>query len=249
MQGCVNYFSEQLGKVCGTDMACLPNDDTVETLNKLPSNEEGMAELRKTVRENAETAVNTFFEQFQKDTTVAACVSAQQPTTSNGKPLRSAKSLGTDVFNTAKQIAYIGAENRALRALESKVAELSRKQSIEESRQNCLNMYKVESKPKDGEKNYSYIRSVSYEQDVRSCHVCRMQQVCETGGESKAAAAAKMAAGGSTLGAATGTMFNAGWGTAIGGAIGLVGGIIGGMATGGEKDFCQEIESCEDVNM
>ena len=103
--------------------------------------------------------------------------------------------------------------------------------------------------PKDSKSNYSYIRSVSFEPSTRNCHVCRMQQVCEEGGESKASAALKAAAGGLSAGASAGTMINAGWGTAIGGVVGAVGaGVLGGMS-GGKKEFCQEIESCEDINM
>ena len=52
-----------------------------------------------------------------------------------------------------------------------------------------------------------------------------------------------------SAGAAAGTMINAGWGTAIGGIVGAVGAGIGGAMSGGEQEFCQEIESCEDINM
>ena len=76
-----------------------------------------------------------------------------------------------------------------------------------------------------------------------------MQQVCEEGGESKASAALKAAAGGLSAGAATGTMINAGWGTAIGGIVGAVGAGVLGAASGGKQEFCQEIESCEDINV
>ena len=240
MQGCVNHFSEQLGKVCGTDMACLPNDSTVESLMELPTDEAGFAELRATVRDNSAVAVDEFFKQFQQDMMVTACMDSQKP---QGK-----KGLGDTVFTSAKMIAKIGAENRALRALETKIAELSRQQDLEEAEENCYNTYKVET-PNKSDKNYSYIRSVSFEPSLRNCHVCRMQQVCETGGESKATSAMKAAAGGLSAGAAAGTMINAGWGTAIGGIVGAVGAGIGGAMSGGEQEFCQEIESCEDVNM
>ena len=73
--------------------------------------------------------------------------------------------------------------------------------------------------------------------------------MCETGGESKAAAALKAASGGLTAGASMGTMASPGWGTLIGGAVGAVSmGVMGAMA-GGEKEFCQELENCEDVAM
>lgn len=240
MQGCVNYFSEQLGKVCGTDMACLPSDTTVETLMNIPTDEQDMYALRATVRDNSAAAVDAFFEQFQKDVTVSACMDSKKPAGRH--------SLGDTVFNSAKMIAKIGAENRALRALETKIAELSRQQDIEEAEKTCYSMFQVET-PQKSDKNYSYIRSVVFEPSLRNCHVCRMQQVCETGGESKATSALKAAAGGLSAGAAAGTMINAGWGTAIGGIVGAVGAGVGGMLSGGEQEFCQEIESCEDINM
>lgn len=240
MQGCINYFGEQLGKVCGTDMACLPSDDTVVGLTEIPEDEAGMVALRVQVRDNSKAAVDSFFEQFEKDITVAACADAKKP---SGR-----RSLGDSVFNTAKLIAEIGAENRAMRELESKIAELSRQQDIEEAEANCYATYKVE-KPEESEKNYSYIRSVSFEPSLRNCHVCRMQQVCETGGESKGTAGLKGLAGGLSAGAAAGTMVTPGWGTAIGGVVGAVGGLFAGRSAGGKEEFCQEIESCEDINM
>ena len=240
--GCVNYFGEQLGKVCGTDMACLPSDSTVESLNTLPSSETQMTALRQTVRDNAANAVDEFFKQFEKDKTVAACRDSQKPA---GR-----QSLGDSVFNGAKIVANISAENRALRALESKVSELSREQDLETARKACLSTYQVETPDtKSKKKNYSYIRSVSFEPNLRSCHVCRMQQVCEVGGESKGTAALKSAAGGLSGGAAAGTMVSPGWGTAIGGVVGAVGAGILGASSAGKQEFCQEIESCEDVNM
>ncbi len=240
MQGCINYFGEQLGKTCGTDMSCLPADDTVMGLTEIPESEQDMVALRVRVRENSKAAVDEFFKQFEQDKTVAACSDAEKPKGRNN--------LGTSVFNTAKLIAEIGAENRAMRELESKIAELSREQELEEAEKNCYATYKVET-PEEGKKNYSYIRSVQFEPALRNCHVCRMQQVCEVGGESKATSALKSAAGGLSAGAATGTMVSAGWGTAIGGIVGAVGGGLLGMASGGKQEFCQEIESCEDVNM
>lgn len=242
LQGCVNHFSTQLSAVCGTDMACLPNDDTVLSLQKTPTDEQEIIALREQVRANASSAVDAFFDDFEKDITVSACLDSKQPAGSRKK------SMGSSVFNSAKMIAQISAENRALRALETKIAELSRKQDLAEAEKNCKTTYAPE-KPKKGEKNYTYIRSVNFEPALRNCHVCRMQQVCEVGGESKATSALKAAAGGLSAGASAGTMVNAGWGTAIGAVVGAVGGGLLGAASGGEKEFCQEIESCEDVNM
>lgn len=240
MQGCLNYFGEQLGQVCGTDMSCLPMDDTVAGLMEIPGTESELAQLRVTVRDNSKKAVDEFFKQFEKDMTVAACQDSKKPA---GR-----SSLGTTVFNSAKLIAEIGAENRAMRELESKIADLSRKQDLAAAEKNCKTTYKPE-EPDKSTKNYSYIRSVSFEPSLRNCHVCRMQQVCETGGISKGTAGLRGLAGGLSAGAAAGTMVTPGWGTAIGGVVGAVGGLFAGKSGGGKQEFCQEIESCEDINM
>ena len=246
MQGCINYFGEQLGKVCGTDMACLPTDTTVESLVELPEDEEGLANLRKTVIANSDASVEEFFKQFEADKTVAACADSQSGATS--KKLKNKNSLGVSVFNTAKLLAKMSAENRNLRELDTKIAELARKKDLEEAKNICLKTYKPE-KPDDSKSNYSYIHTVSFEPSLRNCHVCRKQQVCEEGGESKATSALKGAAGGLSAGASIGTTVAPGWGTAIGGVVGAIGGGLFGSASGGKKEFCQEVESCEDINM
>ena len=245
LQGCINYFSDELSKVCGTDMACLPIDDTIPSLVGLPNTEEGFAALRKMVVQNSDNAVEEFFKQFEKDKTVAACSDLQSV---ESKKVKGRDSLGNSVFNSAKLLAKMAAENRNLRELDSKIAELTRKKDVETARQTCLKTYKPE-QPKDSKSNYSYIHTSSFEEATRNCHVCRLQQVCEEGGESKASAALKAAAGGLSAGASMGTMINAGWGTAIGGVVGAVGAGALGAAAGGKKEFCQEIESCEDINM
>jgi hypothetical protein len=242
VQGCINYYDDMLGRVCGTDMNCLPKSDIVLTMRTLPNTEQGLAELRDNVRQESKAAVANFFKQFESEATVAACKSAQQPA---GR-----SSLKDSVFTTAKMIAEIGAENRYLADLESRVAELSQQQDVEAARNNCLTVYKPEKKKSGDDKtSYSYIKSVSFEPSLRNCHVCRMQRVCETGGESKATSALKAGAGGLTAGASMGTMVNAGWGTLIGAVVGGAAGAVGGALSGGEQTFCQEIESCEDINM
>ena len=240
LQGCLNYFGEQLGAVCGTDMSCLPTDTQIASLVEVPETQADLAALRESVRANTQAAVDEFFVQFEQDKTVAACQDSQKPS--------DRQSLGDSVFNSAKMIAQINAENRSMRELESKIAELSRQQDLEEAEQNCYNTYQVET-PDKSSKNYSYIRSVSWEPALRNCHVCRMQQVCETGGQSKGAAGLQAAAGGLAAGASAGTMVSPGWGTAIGAVVGGVGGFFAGRSAGGEQEFCQEIETCEDINM
>ena len=241
LQGCTNYFAEQLGSVCGTDMDCLPNDSTVLALKTIPDTEEGMIALREQVIENSKDAVEEFFKRFEKDITVSACKDSKKP---SGR-----SSLGSSVFNSAKLIAQIGAENKALTELESRIAELSRAQDLAAAEDNCYTTYQPET-PDKTSKNYSYIRSVTFEPALRNCHVCRMQQVCEKGGESEGQAALKGAAGGLAAGAAAGSSISPGWGTAIGGVVGAVGGYFGGKSSSdGIKEYCQEIESCEDINM
>lgn len=252
LQGCVNYFSDQLAKVCGTDMACLPIDATIESLTDLPDTEEGLLALRKSVVANSDAAVEEFFVQFEQDKTVSACADSQS-VEDNTKKVKGKTPLGSSVFMTAKLLAKMSAENRNLRELDSKIAELARKKDVEEAKEICLKTYKPE-KPEskfEDEKasNYSYIHTVSFEPSLRNCHVCRIQQVCEEGGESKATSALKAAAGGLSAGASAGTMISAGWGTAIGGLVGAVGAGVLGAASGGKKQFCQELESCEDINM
>jgi len=245
LQGCINYFSEQLSAVCGTDMKCLPLNKTVESLKKLPSSENGLADLRQKVIDGSDADVELFFKQFEQDKTVAACADSQSVP---NKKVKGKTSLADSVFNTAKLLAKMSAENRNLRELDTKIAELTRKQDIKTAEETCLRTYKKES-PDDSKSNYSYIKSVSFEPSLRNCHVCRVQQVCEEGGQSKAAGALQAGAGGMAAGAAMGTKINAGWGTAIGGAVGLVGGGIMGAMASGKKKYCQELESCEDINM
>ena len=240
LQGCLNYFGEQLGAVCGTDMSCLPTDTQIASLVEVPETQADLAALRESVRANTQAAVDEFFVQFEQDKTVAACQDSQKPADRS--------SLGDSVFNSAKMIAQINAENRSMRELESKIAELSRQQDLEEAEANCYNMYQVET-PDKSSKNYSYIRSVSFEPALRNCHVCRMQQVCETGGQTKGTAGLQAAAGGLAAGASAGTMVSPGWGTAIGAVVGGVGGFFAGRSAGGQEEFCQEIETCEDINM
>lgn len=241
LQGCLNYFGEKLNTVCGTDMNCLPKSNIVAGLTELPDGENAIAVLRNEVRAESMSAVSEFFVKLEQDKTVSACKDSQKP---SGQ-----RNLGDVVFNTARMIAEINAENRALGELEVKIAELSRKRDVEQARKVCLETYVVETSKNDSKESYSYIRSVSFEPDLRNCHVCRIQQVCEVGGESKASAALKAGAGAMSAGASAGTMVTPGWGTAIGAAVGLVGGGVMGYMSGGKETYCQQIESCEDINM
>lgn len=244
LEGCKNYYADLLGRVCGTDMNCLPNSALVASLTKLPSGEASRKRLFAKVEDEAQSALDKFFTQFDSEKTVAECRSSQQPKNSGRK------SLKDTVFVAAKQTAEVAAKARYDNDLRMKFAELARAEDIETARQECLTNYKVEKKPADAGKKdtYSYISRVSFEPKLRNCHVCRMQRVCETGGESKAASALKAGVGGLVGGASMGTMANAGWGTLIGAAVGGTIGAVGGALSGGEETYCQELESCEDIN-
>ncbi len=239
VEGCENYFAEALGRVCGTDMNCLPGSDIVAGLTEVPSNEK---ELKAQVRAESKKAVTEFLAQFDNERTIAACKSAAQPA---GR-----RSLKDSMFGIVRGIAEIGAENRYLAELESKLTQLKRASAVGTSRDWCLSTYAVEKKPKatDENKNYSYIKSVTFESSLCNCHVCRMQRVCETGGESKLQSALKYGGGLAATGASAGVLAG-GWGALIGAAGGALIGGVGGAMSGGEKDFCQEIESCEDIDV
>ena len=245
LQGCINYFSEKLTAMCGTDMACLPTVSSATSFNSVPADETERNALMAKIISESDAAVDDFFKQLEQDKTVAACVDSQ---TAQNKKVKGKVSLADSVFGTAKWVAKNSAEARNLRAMDSKIAELSKAESTEKARQNCLTTYKAE-KPNESKSNYMYIKSVAFEPSLRNCHVCRMQQVCEEGGESKASSMLKAAGGGLTAGAGVGTMANAGWGTAIGAVVGAAGGAAMGFFSGGKKKFCQEVESCEDINM
>lgn len=229
MVGCVNHFAETVGRVCGTDMACLPADGAIAAMTKSTDKVDW--------RTNVDAEVDNFFIQFEKDQTVAACAEATKPT---GR-----KNMGASVFNTAKMLAKVNAEQRAERTYIARIAELSRTEDSKSAAAACDALFTAEQDANTGNRSSNkagvWVVSAKFEPSLRNCHVCRVQKVCEEGGESKAQSAAKMAAGG----AAVGTAASPGWGSLIGGVVG----VVGGLFSGGEETFCQEIESCEDINM
>ncbi len=249
LEGCKNYYADALGRVCGTDMACLTGSKTVNSLTKWPTDSSNkQAEIEDRVKADARSDVGEFLARLETEKTIKECRSSQMPESSGRK------SLQKTMYGFTKLAAEAEAERRYMSDLQMKIVELSRKQTTEEARKNCLSTYKPESKPvltgeKDETKSYTYIKSVNFEPDLRNCHVCRIQRVCETGGEKRITSALKAGAGGFAAGASTGTMVSPGWGTLIGGAVGGVTGAVGGALSGGLEDFCQELESCEDVNM
>jgi hypothetical protein len=243
VQGCINKFSEDLGRVCGTDMSCIPEDPAITTLMsveeayelfKPEKDKDGNITGDLKWKQYAGAEVDKFFANLEKDATIGACAETQNPKTK----VKGKQGIGTSVFNTAKMIAKINAENRQYRALTSKLRELAKAADIAAARKACELM-------KEDDK----IDSVVFEPDLRNCHVCRTQEVCEEGGEDSMTGALKAGAGGMAAGASAGTMIAPGWGTAIGGAVGMLGGaLMGGLSSHKEK-FCQEIQSCEDINM
>lgn len=246
-EGCQNYYADALGRVCGTDMKCLSASTIVAGMTDVLTTAEEIKIYREEIKEEAANVIDDFFKKFDVDKTVAACKSAEQPAKAN------AKSTNERMFKATKTAALLMLEQRYNSEFDLKQIELSRKASTEAARSACLNTYKPEQKPvltgeKGETKSYTYIKSVSFEPDLRNCHVCRIQRVCETGGEKKATSALKSAVGGLSGGASVGTMASPGWGTLIGGVIGAAGGAVAGALSGGLEDYCQEIESCEDIN-
>jgi hypothetical protein len=243
MQGCINYFSENLGKVCGTDMSCIPEDPSITTLSSVKDaeamfrpavDEDGNSTGVLRWKEYADSEVDKFFANLELDSTIGACADTQNPNTK----VKGKQGVGRSVFNTAKLIAKINAENRQYRALTAKLRELAAAADVDEARKACEIM-----------KGDANIASAVFEPDLRNCHVCREQEVCEDGGEDKVTGALKAGAGGAAAGLGAGTMVSPGWGTAIGGIVGAVGGGIMGAMSSGRQEFCQKIQSCEDVNM
>ncbi len=257
LTGCVNQYAEKLAAVCGTDMACIPAADllvarddkgNVMDMSKwVDLQSETGVQLKAAVTKTADAAVDKFFAEFEKDLTLSACNDVYGKGSSK---VAGRKSIKDNVNVAAKMVARQSAENRATRELGLLMDELKAKEETNNARKYCLQKYKEEKKPTDADKkNYSYIRSVVYEPKLQNCHVCRVQQICETGGEKKATSALKAAAGGLSAGASAGTMVSPGWGTAIGGVIGAVGAGAIGAASGGKEEFCQELETCEDINV
>lgn len=263
LTGCINQFAEKLTNVCGTDMACIPTSellagvDTTKWVDlyapatKLAAGNAMSKISRSTdsvdakITQSVNAAVDKFFTDFERDLTLSAC---QDVYGKSNTKLKNRTSMIDGVNTTAKMIAYREAKNRALREYTRIMDDLKAAAETNRNHKYCLAKYKEENKP-DADGAISYIRSVSYEPDLRNCHVCRVQRVCEKGGESKTTSALKSAAGGLSAGAAAGTMVSPGWGTAIGAVIGGVGaGVMGGIS-GGEEEFCQELESCEDINV
>lgn len=260
MTGCIDRVSLVLGESCGSDMACLPSDDFVAGLSQIPADDDvtytyatqtddvvtftGIEGLRAQVRDNATKAVKEFFGKIIHDPRIVMCLRDKQ-----SDVVYEGETVAPDILGFAETVAETQAQARMLRDLELKIIELSRAQDVEKARETCLATYKVEAATAKENENYTRISSVSFEPSLRNCHVCRVQQVCETGGMSKLEGAAQGAMGGITTGASLGTMANAGWGTLIGGLAFGAGGAIAGASLAGEKTHCQEIESCEDINM
>lgn len=248
LTGCINQYAEKLTAVCGTDMACIPVSKLLPAVDKWTDLNTADGKKILANAENAsKTAVDEFFADFDKDLTLSAC---QDVYGKNPKKVKNKTGMQDSVNLTAKMIAYQAAKNRADRELASLMNELKIKEETDRNRKYCMKKYHEEN-PQEDEKegSYSYIRSVTYEKDLQNCHVCRMQRVCEKGGEKKSTSALKAAAGGLSAGASACTMVSPGWGTAIGAVVGGVGAGILGAMSGGEEEFCQELESCEDINV
>ena len=252
MQGCINQFAETVARVCGADMTCVPENPAITTarttaelrrLMQIPDNRN--RNIRVTAnnataqvapwRQFAITETDRIFSEIEQDAIIGLCAAPANPRLRNA-PGRAP--LGPSIFNTARMIGRIQAEDRQYRLLVARLAELARQEGEEAAREACE---ALASGPN--------VESATFEPALRNCLVCRYQEVCETGGQGRGAGAAQGAAGMAAAGASAGTMIVPGWGTAIGAAAGLVGGGIMGALASGRETFCQEIRTCEDVNM
>lgn len=240
MVGCINYFSEQLGNACGIDMECLgasPEIENARNIDALRELNRANSDGRTIMQEFAQRQVDEFFKQFEKDMTVKQCAGA----------------VGKNVFNTAKLVARMHAEDRLERQFLTRLAEESRKQSVEQARKNCEDTFaslKTSSSTEDmkGEKSGTWVLDAVFEPELRNCKILRRQKVCAVSGKTAGSNMLKGMAGGLAAGAAAGSMVP-GWGTAIGGAVGAFGGLFAGRAAGGERTECQDIDVWENINM
>ena len=246
LTGCINQFAEKLTAVCGADMTCIPVSKLLPAVDKwVDLNSTDGKKILANAESAANKAVDEFFADFGKDLTLSAC---QDIYGKNPNKIKDKTGMQDSVNMTAKMIAYTNARARADRELASVMNDLKIKEETDRNRKYCMRKFQQEQEP-DKEGSYSYIRSATYEPSLQSCHVCRMQRVCEKGGEKKSTSALKAAAGGLSAGASAGTMVSPGWGTAIGAAVGAIGAGVMGAISGGEEEFCQELESCEDINI
>lgn len=246
LTGCINQFAEKLTAVCGADMTCIPVSKLLPAVDKwVDLNSTEGKKILANAESAANRAVDEFFADFGKDLTLSAC---QDIYGKNPNKIKDKTGMQDSVNMTAKMIAYTNARARADRELASVMNDLKIKEETDRNRKYCMRKFQQEQEP-DKEGSYSYIRSATYEPSLQSCHVCRMQRVCEKGGEKKSTSALKAAAGGLSAGASAGTMVSPGWGTAIGAAVGAIGAGVMGAISGGEEEFCQELESCEDINI
>ncbi len=243
LTGCINQFAEKLTAVCGADMNCVPTSELLAGIDT--TKWANPRSFTTQLQESTQVAVDKFFDEFQKDLTLSAC---QDLYSKSSKKVKGRASTVDSLNTTARMIAYISARDRAERELSSIMDELKIAQEQDRNAKYCMRRYKTQAQ-EDKEGSYTYISSAIYEPDLRNCHVCRVQRVCETGGESKWTSALKAGSGGLAGGASVGTMVSPGWGTAIGAVVGAVGAGVVGAMSGGEKESCQELESCEDINV
>jgi hypothetical protein len=230
LENCMNYYADLMGRTCGADMACLPGSKKAATYTSL---NQDYAKIQTEVEKEAHDAVAQFFSTLRQQQTVKDCISV------NGNS-------DNAIAAATKYVAEARAKARYAAELDTQRMKLIRASDIETARKACYNDHKIEKRP-SGNGNFSYVTSVSFEPALRNCHVCRKQRVCSVGGEDSNTGALKGAAAGLTTGLSAGSMFGP-WGTAIGAVVGGVGGGIAGYNLTGEKESCQELESCEDVN-
>jgi len=258
MTGCVNHFAESVGRICGTDMSCLPANPDIQVIratNDSPAaarraleqlealyrpefttdNRTGNEIRRSQIQEWVDNEVDVFMRQLERDRTVAACQG----------------SIGDNIFIATRMMARANTEERVMREYFTRVAELSRGLDQAERRRLCevehFGTLQAANRGNQGnrEEAGSWVISAVYEPDTRNCRILRRQRVCATF-DNRASARAEGRAAGMTAGAALGTTIAPGIGTAIGA---LGGAIIGNQQRGTRQVDCNTIEVWDSINM
>jgi hypothetical protein len=242
MTGCVNHFAEQLGRICGTDMSCLPPNQEItlaRNINDLEALFRPNAAGRTSLQDWADREVTNFMRELQRERTVRAC----------------AGNIGNNVFHATEMVARANAQERVIRQYFDKLGELARevdeatrRRMCEETMFNRLTAGNSAHSVND-QISGAWIVSAIYEAPTRNCRVQRRQQVCGQEGVHRGDAAMRSAATGAMGGLAAGTAVAPGIGTIVGGVLGALGGGIAGHQTGGQRTECNSIIVYDNIAM
>jgi len=257
--GCVNRLSVRLGEICGLDMECLPAFTKIASAKSISELEKlNVSQSRNKptpMRQFVQDEVDSFFKRLQKDKEMIAC--------------KESPSAGNAIFETAKLLVTVQAEQRVEREFMGRVSELSLEMELDDAEEMCkklgedrktaLNAMnkpmqrrgefgKLEATPEEEQSGSWIVGEAFYNRELRVCEIQRVQRVCARGGESKGTALAKGYAGGTVQGTSAGMMAPP-WGPLIGAVAGGAMGALSGMAAGGRETNCDMITVTEKIPM